>query len=77
MRHCIISKPGNINRKGKRMKIFRNNLYLLKMVYASDRKRILYIFFLALISTLKNIISVMFIKVVIDCIYLSVAPCSD
>ena len=50
------------------MKIFRNNLYLLKMVYASDRKRILYIFFLALISTLKNIISVMFIKVVIDCI---------
>jgi len=50
------------------MNIINNNLYLLKMVYVSDKKRILFMIFLSLISTLKNIISVLFIKIALDCI---------
>ena len=50
------------------MKIINNNLYLLKMVYASDKKRILYMILLSFISTLNNIISVLFIKIALDCI---------
>ena len=50
------------------MNVINNNLYLLKMVYASDKKRIWFIIFLSLIATLKNIISVLFIKFVLDCI---------
>ena len=50
------------------MNIINNNLYLLKTVYVSDKKRILFMIFLSLISTLKNIISVLFIKIALDCI---------
>ena len=50
------------------MKAFNNCIYLLKMVYSSSKQRILFIIFLSLISTLKNIISVWFIKLVLDCI---------
>ena len=50
------------------MKTINNNLYLLKIIYASDKKRILYLICLSLISMLNTVISVLFIKFVLDCI---------
>ena len=50
------------------MKIINNFLYMLKIIYYGDKKRILFIVFLSLISALKNIINVVFIKLILDCI---------
>ena len=38
------------------------------MVYAADKRRILFMIFLSLISTSKNIINVLLIKLILDCI---------
>ena len=38
------------------------------MVYAADKRRIIFMIFLSLISTSKNIINVLLIKLILDCI---------
>ncbi|WP_276950069.1 ABC transporter ATP-binding protein [Acetatifactor muris] len=50
------------------MRVIKNNLYILRMVYAADKRRILFMIFLSLISTSKNIINVLLIKLILDCI---------
>ena len=50
------------------MRVIKNNLYILRMVYAADKRRIIFMIFLSLISTSKNIINVLLIKLILDCI---------
>ena len=50
------------------MRIINNNLFLFKKMYSACPKRAHYLFILSLITAIKSVISVIFIKIVLDCI---------